>query len=178
MQATEDLKHEHEAILLVLDLAENMIEQVDPSRKDLRDLIAFFGEFIDHCHHAKEKDMLFRDLKRKEIESLPELTQSLEREHEEGRRLVSRMRTALDNGPDTGPLEAEFIQTLDQYRELLEVHIDKENNRLFVIADQLLGEADQQTLKQAFDRHEEEEMGHGRHEQFHAMIDHWRKIYG
>lgn len=178
MKATEELKHEHDAILLVLDLADAMIRQENPDRADLRNLVEFFGEFVDHCHHAKEEDMLFPLLHEHNSNAVAKLIQTLEQEHEQGRIIVRAMRTSLEKDSDTGPLEPGFIDALKQYRELLEKHIDKENNELFSITNTALGEDTQQKLKQRFDRHEEEEMGHGRHEEFHAMIDHWREIYG
>ena len=177
MEATHELKHEHDAIQLVLELAEKMILKERPDPKELRNILDFFSELIDHCHHGKEEDMLFKTLRTQGDGRLNELIQSLQAEHQDGRDLVSAMNNELGMGTTDRPVSPQFIQIFHRYADLLREHIESENSRLFPEADRLLNAQDQKTLKQAFDKHEEEEMGHGRHEEFHAMIETWQKQY-
>lgn len=52
---------------------------------------------------------------------------------------------------------------------MLGQHIDKEDNVLYVMADQMLTPRDQEDLAEALDRIEAEEMGDGVHEKFHQL---------
>jgi hemerythrin-like domain-containing protein len=51
----------------------------------------------------------------------------------------------------------------------LRAHIDKENNILFPMADQLFTPKDQEELIEAFEKVEAEEMGEGVHEKYHQL---------
>ena len=66
---------------------------------------------------------------------------------------------------------ARFSAAATAYQSLLEAHIDKENNILFVIADRLLDPTTQDTLVEEFERFEENVMGPGRHAALHAQMD-------
>ena len=59
MTPTEELKHEHEVILLVLQGAERQAALRAPKQGNLNELLDFFANFIDRCHHAKEERYLF-----------------------------------------------------------------------------------------------------------------------
>jgi len=64
------------------------------------------------------------------------------------------------------------------YTELLLTHIDKEDNVLYPIAEARLTAETQAALSAAFERIEEERVGHGRHEAFHALMDRLSVDYG
>ena len=49
--------------------------------------------------------------------------------------------------------------------------VEKEDNVLYPMADRLLKSVDQETLAQAFDKVESEEMGEGVHAKYHAWIE-------
>ena len=55
--------------------------------------------------------------------------------------------------------------------KLLRDHITKENNVLFVMAEQLLTPAEQQQLASGFDEIEIQKMGEGTQERLHRMMD-------
>ena len=56
---------------------------------------------------------------------------------------------------------------------MLVSHIEKENNVLFVMADQILDDQKQEIMFERFEQHEERVIGHGIHEELHAMIHRW-----
>lgn len=66
-----------------------------------------------------------------------------------------------------------FKAAAASYRDLLRDHIDKENNVLFVMADEILAECLQDEIFEEFARYESSVIGHGVHEQLHAMIHQW-----
>jgi hemerythrin-like domain-containing protein len=57
------------------------------------------------------------------------------------------------------------------YAELLGAHIQKENQVLFVMAEQALSPEEQEELSQAFEKVELEKLGAGTHERLHALMD-------
>jgi hemerythrin-like domain-containing protein len=60
---------------------------------------------------------------------------------------------------------------------LLRDHIQKENSILFEIADMKLGRDAQGDLFDAFEKLETEQIGVGKHEEFHKLLDKLAGIY-
>jgi len=89
-------------------------------------------------------------------------------EHKQGREYLALMNESLQSKDMAG-----FIDAAAKYRTLLQSHIEKESNILFVMADQLLDDAKQDELFEKFEQHEENVIGHGVHEQLHTMIHRW-----
>ena len=65
-----------------------------------------------------------------------------------------------------------------RYAELLHSHIWKEDEVLFPMADETLDEATDRGLVEEFEKVEEERVGHGKHEQFHRLMEELAKSYG
>ena len=72
---------------------------------------------------------------------------------------------------------AGFAVAAMAYRNLLDQHIDKENNILYVMADDRITEEEQEKLFLEFEKIESDKIGAGTHERFHALIDDLEKIY-
>ena len=83
------------------------------------------------------------------------------------------MSSSLDDKDLSG-----FNEAAVNYRDLLRSHIDKENNVLFVMADRVLGEEEQNLLYEKFEQHEENVIGQGVHDKLHSMIDIWAEAFG
>ncbi len=62
-QATQILRQEHDAILKILEAAEEAARRIDAGgpvrRETLSGMSEFLRLFADKCHHAKEEDLLF-----------------------------------------------------------------------------------------------------------------------
>lgn len=168
-EAIQVLRHDHDAILMALRILDRMAEQARGgtlSQADANGFIDFLREFADKCHHGKEEGLLFPAL----IEAgMPEQggpVSVMLHEHEQGRELVAAMDRA-----STGVIDARaFAQAAAAYVEHMRAHIAKENDVLFPMADRILGSAVLDRLNEDFERHEEVVIGHGRHEQLHAML--------
>jgi hemerythrin-like domain-containing protein len=88
-------------------------------------------------------------------------------EHVEGRGYVRAMADALD-GWEKG-LEASravVIENSRAYLRLLREHIQKEDEILFEMADNVLSAEEQKQLLHQFEEHEKEEIGPGVHEKY------------
>ncbi len=71
----------------------------------------------------------------------------------------------------------QFKSSTILYRDLLRDHIEKENRVLFKMADDLLDGSRQEALFDKFENHEETVIGHGVHEELHAMIHKWEEEF-
>ena len=175
-QATNDLRHEHEAILHVLGRLDRMMRLQDSREGEMlgryQEVVHFLKTFADKCHHGKEESGLFPALEAKGVPVAGGPIGVMLREHEEGRELIRTMAQALlDHNL------AAFDKAAVEYGNLLRNHIDKENSVLFSLADRLLSEEEQDSLFGRFEEYEETVMGHGVHEQLHAKIKEWEKTF-
>lgn len=174
-KATQDLKKEHDAILHVLKIVDRAIGSNKPDSDKLRfygELLYFLKIFADKCHHGKEENYLFTALTAQEIPNQGGPVGVMLKEHEQGRQYLAAMSEALENQSLT-----EFGHAATGYRDLLRNHIEKENQVLFVMADQVLNEVVQDELFEKFEEYEESVIGHGVHEELHAMIDRWSREF-
>ncbi len=95
MKPTEVLKEEHDGIKIMLSILEAICkkvhgdEHVEPAH--LTEIVDFFRNFADRCHHGKEEDLLFTELEKYDLGEAKTLVKELLKEHEEGRELVKRI---------------------------------------------------------------------------------------
>ncbi len=174
--ATDILRTEHDAILRMLDLAEDSAhrlragENVPP--EVLNGLLEFLKLFADRCHHGKEEDLLFPLLEKKGLLRERGPIGVMLYEHDLGRKLIGQMsRAAEAYAAGSSAAGRDWAEPAAQYTQLLREHIYKENNILFVMAERMLTAEEQAELSRQFERVEEEKMGAGTHERLHALMD-------
>lgn len=176
MQATGILKHEHQAILLVIAAVEKEVAFIEQTGKihaqTVREMADFFKNFVDRCHHAKEEKHLFAMLHERGMSREAGPLAVMLHEDEQGRACVRAVAEAVagKGAPDAAAIR-KAKENLAAYAQLLRAHIDKEDTVLYPMADRLLKSADQKALAQAFDKVESEELGAGVHEKYHAWIE-------
>jgi hemerythrin-like domain-containing protein len=160
--ATAVLRKEHEAIVKMLEVTEEVARRLDAGEyvaaETLADLLEFFRLFADKCHHGKEEDLLFPQLEKKGMPRAGGPLAVMLAEHEQGRALIRQM---------AGPAWADAARA---YASLLRAHIEKENHVLFVMAERMLTPSEQAELAEGFEKSEVEKMGAGTHERLHAMM--------
>jgi hemerythrin-like domain-containing protein len=175
-KATDVLRHEHEAVLKMLEVAEDIAGElmrgapVEP--EVIAEVLEFFQLFADRCHHGKEEEILFPALKAKGMPVEGGPIGVMLNEHGEGREYVQQMARATEayrNHDERAGVQ--WAKAALQYAQLLREHILKENNILFVMADRMLTMEEQERLAEEFDRVEIEKMGVGTHQRLHAMMD-------
>ena len=171
-KATEDLRKEHDSILHVLKILDKMmstdIRDDSVKFRYYHDLVYFLTIFADKCHHGKEEKYFFVELVNNGIPDEGGLIGSLLQEHKQSREYVAMMGKSLESKDSI-----EFNAAAAKYSDLLKSHIEKENNVLFAMADQLLDEEMQDALFEKFEQNEESVIGHGVHEELHSMIHNW-----
>ncbi len=180
MKATEDLIQEHQAVLVSLQILEKVATAIGAKEakatEHLAQLLDFFKGFVDRCHHGKEEDALFPELERRGVRREGGPIGVMLAEHEIGRghvRAMTERLHALQAGAAAG-----IAEQARAYREMLEAHIQKENNVLFPMADRLIDGAVAEQLAEQFEVIEQERVGEGKHEAYHAMLHGLMEHYG
>ncbi|MFN0059761.1 MAG: hemerythrin domain-containing protein [Planctomycetota bacterium] len=155
MSAMETLYREHRiisAVVACLDAATTAAtKRGTVDAKSFRQCIEFFRGFADACHHQKEEVALFPLLEERGIPRDGGPIGVMLHEHDLGRGYLQAMDQNLAGAERR---EADACQRLFAaargYSHLLTEHIDKENEVLFPMADQILSAADQTRLAAEF----------------------------
>jgi hemerythrin-like domain-containing protein len=99
MKATDQLKNEHEGILLMLRILAQIISTAASGGKiiteHLNGIIGFLKIFVDNCHHGKEEDLLFPAMEEAGIRREGGPIGMMLAEHERGRGYIKGMSGAL-----------------------------------------------------------------------------------
>jgi len=164
MKATDRLSAEHRVILSALDSLEAAARNCRNGNKldaeFARAAVDFLRNFADHCHHAKEEGHLFPLLESRGMPPEGGPTGVMKQEHVESRGYVAGMDDAIGDAANGDP-EAlgRFAQNASRYIGLLRQHIDKEDNILYTMAENLLSPEDQDSLERTFAEVDEKEIG-------------------
>ncbi|MFA7585593.1 MAG: hemerythrin domain-containing protein [Novosphingobium sp.] len=176
-EAISVLRHEHDAILMALSILDRIAEKVrqdDAEPGDVASFLGFLRDFADTCHHGKEEGLLFPAMIAAGLPAESGPVAVMLAEHAEGRDMIAAMRAASEPTLDS----ARFSDAAAHYAAHMRQHIDKENAVLFPMAEQIIPAATLDALASGFEEHEEKVMGHGRHEELHAMLHDLKARYG
>ncbi|HEY3488489.1 MAG TPA: hemerythrin domain-containing protein [Candidatus Deferrimicrobiaceae bacterium] len=175
MKPTDELKEEHRGVEVMLRIIDRLCGRMTAGQavpvQHLEQILEFLKVFVDTCHHGKEEEQLFPAMEAAGVPREGGPIGQMLFEHEQGRAFVRAMSAAAREyagGAASGGVA--FAAQARDYIGLLTGHIGKEDNVLYPLADQLLSPETQAGLSAAFARIEEERVGHGRHDAFHAMM--------
>lgn len=158
MTLTSTLVEEHKLIKRMIDVLEkaaNSLENGNEINPIIFEQAAdFIRNFADKFHHAKEEDILFKEMIKKGMPEKDSPIEAMLIEHEQGRNFVKGIIKAtgeLKKGDEKAT--AEIVKNARGYTELLREHIDKEDNILYPLAERMLaGEEDR--IKKEFEEAE------------------------
>ena len=167
-KATEILSDEHRVIERVLDALQRLRAlPVNAALEQWRKALEFLRNFADQCHHFKEEKILFPALEEHGIPREGGPIGMMLAEHEEGRAHVRSMIDAVEQvAKGNGAATATLLEHARAYVTLLREHIQKEDDILFRMADEVIPEDEQRRILKDFENHEAEEMGAGAHEKY------------
>jgi hemerythrin-like domain-containing protein len=129
---------EHRLIERMIALLAKEVARIRVSSKVDVDFVVSAVDFIrtyaDRCHHGKEEDILFRDLKKKPLSTEhARILRELEEDHVRGREIVKKLIAARErylNGDKRSVVEiGQLMQTLVEFYPK---HIDKEDRHFFI----------------------------------------------
>jgi hemerythrin-like domain-containing protein len=99
-------------------------------------------------------------------------------EHNMGRDIVKKLAEAIElYSAGNNDAKANIIDNARKYTTLLDQHINKENIILFPMADSHLSQEQQKKISEEFERFEQQEMGAGKHEEYHEILKNLSAIY-
>lgn len=174
--ALEALKEEHEIIKKGLNVLEVFIK-LGPNKvlnSDIKELLDFFEQFADKCHHSKEEGSLFPLAEERGIPKEDGPIGVMLSEHEEGRMLRKSM---LETSKRLNENFEKFRVNARSFIDLLRMHIDKEDNILYQMIDSVLKNEDNEILLKEFEKIEEK-TGKGIHERYFKLVKKLAKKYG
>ena len=181
VKATEVLMHEHEAIKEMLEVVGRVCDRLESGRQvpveHLEQIIEFLRVFADRCHHGKEQDLLFPAMQEAGIPAQGGPIGVMLAEHDMGRGFIAGMAEATERYRKNAAAAPAIGRNARAYISLLTDHIFKEDNILYPMADARLSEKKQQELVAEFERVEREEIGPGKHEEFHHLIHRLSEAY-
>jgi len=174
MKPTQELSHEHQAILQMIRILGKIGQRLEADEKvdvtHLEKAVDFIKVFADKCHHGKEEDLLF-----------PRTGGPLGvmlHDHTEGRGYVKALTDSIP-GIKKGDKAAarRFAENARNYGTLLSQHIFKEDHILYPMADARLSPEQQAKLESCFADVEEKVVGHGKHEEYHRLLKELEAVY-
>jgi hemerythrin-like domain-containing protein len=164
---TQILSDEHRVIERVLGAVEKLAKGPVGTLEPWKKALDFIRHFADECHHFKEEKVLFPAIEAHGIPSEGGPIGMMLMEHEEGRSYVRAMFAAISLIEAKNEAAKEnLLSTAQAYCRLLREHIQKEDEILFRMADEVISADEQKKLSAAFAQHEAEEMGPGVHEKY------------
>lgn len=176
MRITEILSNEHRVIEQVLDCLDRWVlvsekdGQADWTTAD--QILQFLRTFADRCHHGKEEEQLFPMMEARGFSPNAGPTAVMRSEHEQGRRYMKEMADAVKQGEAGEPTAIiPFAKNARAYSAMLRLHIQKEDNCLFPMAESALSESDTIELLRQFDETEQSHELAGQHEKFLQLAD-------
>jgi hemerythrin-like domain-containing protein len=182
MKATEDLVKEHNGIKLMLDILDSISKKmkagssVDPEH--LFRIVDFLRTFVDKCHHAKEEKVLFPAMKEARIQQSIGSISLILKEHKTGRKYVDGLSKTVDKYAfGNKRLSGGIAQLAQYYISLLRTHIEKEDNVVYPMADELLPEEKQKWMLGEFEKIETEIIGAGKHKEYHGLLEKLKGVY-
>lgn len=145
MKLTDILRAEHRIIGNALTALEAMVQAARDSTtvptEDVRDFVRFCRSYTDGLHHVKEEELLFPALMEAGLPRDVGPIDCMLHEHDRAREMVRQLdQLALAIGARDPAAVAAFVQTAGTLCSVLRAHIQKEDQVLYEMAEQALGD--------------------------------------
>jgi hemerythrin-like domain-containing protein len=146
---------EHRAIERVLAALDILVAKAltgdSPDPVFFESAADFARSFADRAHHAKEENLLFRAMQDNGFPVDEGPIGCMLREHDFGRSLSGQMRdTAKAMRSGDGTSRTQMLASAAGYSRLLGAHIQKEDQVLYPLAEQVIPESDRAALLARF----------------------------
>ena len=174
MEATQMLIDEHKAIKRVLRVLMQASRDLVHGKKYppalFEQAVDFLRTFADQCHHMKEQDILFKEMEKVGIPVEGGPLGVMLQEHDLGRALVRGIAEAIPAYARGDTRAASAIADHARgFANLLNGHIDKEDNILYPMAEMHLDEKEMADILARF-LAREREIGDGVHQRYHHVV--------
>jgi hemerythrin-like domain-containing protein len=154
------LHSEHRALSAVLRSIELLLGESRrhgraPEFDALRAMLFYIDEFPEKLHHPKESLLLFPKLRGRNAE-VDRVLARLDRDHEQGRRLIQELQHLLltfeimGGSADQGPRRTNFEDSVHRYVDFYLAHMKVEESEILPLARASLSAEDWADLDEAF----------------------------
>lgn len=174
------LMHEHRLIERLLAVMVQEIAGLEagaaPDLELAGQAVWFFRAYADRCHHGKEEDILFRDLKKMNLSpELARIMAELEQEHRQGRAMVAALEQARERLlRDQQEARPEFLKALKGLAGFYPRHILKEDKQFFFPCMEYFDAAAKAAMLEEFRRFDQDLV----HELFGQQVRRWERARG
>lgn len=163
MLLTDILKEEHKHILRIISLlnkaSTRLVSGQKVSPKIFERICLLIKEYVDHIHHFKEEEYLFGIIEEAPSPEEAEAPQMLAEisvsqmytEHDEGRACLKEIiKSVADYKRGEKKALHEIVSNSNRYGNLIQHHIDKEDNELFPLAETLISDNKKREIVKKF----------------------------
>ena len=176
MVATEALKKDHRVIERMLDVLQALAKKLDQGgdvpAESLKKISAFIKTFADNYHHGKEEEILFRTMEEKGFPREGGPIAMMLAEHDEGRGYTRALAVGIEKYTSgDGNAKKVIAENARNYSDLLAQHIPKEDNILYVMANNILPESLQKEILNKFEIVEKEKLGEGGRQYYVNLVE-------
>ena len=183
MLVTEILSNEHRVIEQMLDCLDHWVDDSEATGHcdwpTAGRILDFLNSFADGCHHGKEEEKLFPMMEAHGFSKQMGPTAVMRSEHEQGRRYMAQMTSAVEQGPrGNASALSKFAEAAKAYGAMLRTHIQKEDHCLFPMAEQALTEFEKIELMRQFEVTEHRPDLEGEHEKYLRFAHDLAQRYG
>jgi hemerythrin-like domain-containing protein len=142
MSSTESLRKDHALIEKMIESLKTISSLLNNGKQIpesiLDQAIDFSLNFTNACHHGKEEESLFPTLEKKGMPREGGPIARMLYEHEVTNSLSDKIVESAKHYVNSGDHEG-LVKYIDEYVQHVSLHLSKENQRLFVMADIMLG---------------------------------------
>jgi len=173
MEALSIIKDEHRNLWRIAITLDRVIADMEADGKVdhafLGSVFDYFEQFVDHFHHPKEDDFLFRLLRQRCPQAAPVLDR-LDAEHRNAPTNLRGLRDKLAGAASGRTPVAELAEGLRQYLGGLKEHIRVEEKDVFPLASEKLTAEDWKEIDAAFLNHADPVFGEQARAEFRELF--------
>jgi hemerythrin-like domain-containing protein len=166
------IRAEHRRLAAVINCFVSVLQEIKdrdhPAELEMfEQVVVYFEQFLYRFHHPKEDEYLFPRLLQR-AEKSAEVIERLESEHVEGKDILVKLRTNLDNyrdKQDEATFES-FYNIAMVYRDFEWHHMSTEEREILPLAEKSLTENDWAELDAIFTAHEDPVFGRKQKDEF------------
>ena len=173
MSPTESLRKDHVLIEKMINALQTISSLLNNGKQIpesiLNQAIDFSINFTNTCHHGKEEESLFPTLENKGMPREGGPIARMLYEHQITKNLAESIIKSTKNYISHGDYK-ELVQDIDNYVQHVSLHLSKENQRLFAMADIILKDQENQVNNNLI------EVEHEKFDKIGSSREHYEKL--
>jgi len=175
MKPTEDLKSEHKAITLMLNIMSNISKSIKDKKvfytNDVEKIVDFLFVYVDKCHRNKEEAVFYPALLMTEYPADKMPVGQIINEHAIGKGYLDEIMSCVVTCKLGSSFSCERIaDCITNYVQLIQNHIQKEENDYFPEANKVLSDEAQHEISKQFKHIDDEFVDFGIHNRYDELL--------